>query len=689
MKAKPAALAVLMIVIAAIVPHGAHLPASAAAVARLDHPSVRFEKNAGQVPVRFDFVARGPGFAAGLNSSGITVFTGSGPKRLSFLGARPDARATAGESMELSTTYARRGNWVEGVESYRSVSYQDVYEGIDVVFHDGGGVAEFDFVLDPHVSPAEIAVRYEDGRIAVTGDGDLRVKMDGPDLVLPRPRAFQGKTQTSDVPVRYRLLGRDTFGFTVGDYDEDAPLVIDPVMTYSTYVGGTALDVPAAMESDSDGNIYLTGRTTSVDVPLTAPIGGAKPGRDDIFVLKLAPDGSGPIAAMYLGGSQVDIPFGIDVDGNGAAYVTGMTCSEDFPVTANAFQRKKGGGCDSFVTKIRPDGETIAYSTFLGGKGLDQAQAIAVGGGGAAVLVGEVDTPRRVRGGFQESYAGGERDAFVTKLAPDGKSIRYFTFLGGRGDDRARAVELDEKQRAIVVGFTDSTDFPVRRPFQRRKAGPATGDVAADAFVTKVGREGDSLEWSTYFGGRSGDAAYALDVGESGDVVFGGRTDSPDFPVRDPWQAEFGGDAEGDGFITRLTSGGQGLTFSTYVGGSGFDRILGLVAEASGAITFAGRTNSVDISLKDPLQPSYGGGVSDALLGRFVSGASQLSYLTYFGGSSYDRAYAIFEAPGAAGNVTIAGETTSPDLPTRNAMQESYAGDTDGFIVDVLLCDCP
>ena len=655
------------------------------------YPTVRYESNEGQASRRFDYIARAGALTAGLRASGFDVFTSSGPKRLLFLGADPDASSSAYNEFPLTTSYIRgadRIGWVTGVKSFASVRYESVYQGVDVVYRDGGGASEFDFLLDPEASPDQIAIRYRDGRIALTEHGSLRVDMPGPDLLLRAPIAFQPGDPTSEVEVRFRRLDRSTFGFLVGDYDRSLPLVIDPVITYATYVGGTAFDVPAAMDVDSQGHIYITGRTTSVDVPVSAPIAGSKPGKDDIFLLKLTSDGSDPTSAIFLGGSEVDVPFDLTVGRSDRAYVTGMTCSEDFPVTRGVFQPRKAGGCDSFLVKLAPDGETLAYSSFLGGAGLDQAQSIAVDDSGAAYLVGEADTERRVRGGFQESYAGGERDAFVAKVAPGAKELDYFSFLGGRGDDRGRGIALDDADAAVVTGITNSSDFPVRNALQQRKSGPASvaDPAAADAFIAKVAPDGRSLKWSTFLGGSDFDSGYAIDIREGNQIYVGGGTASRDFPSRKALQPSFGGGNDGDGFVVKLRRDGAALLYATYLGGGGFDRVLGIDVDATGEAFVAGRTNSEDIELLDAVQPRYGGGVADALVARIASDGSALRFLTYFGGSAYDRAYSVVNDP--EGTLKVAGETTSSDLRVERPLQEDYAGQTDGFLMDILMCDC-
>ena len=404
--------------------------------------------------------------------------------------------------------------WSRGVPTYAQVRYQDVYAGIDLVYYGNQRELEYDFVVAPGANPDTIALTFEGAdALEVDAAGNL-VLHTGADRILQRaPRVYQDIDGVRKaVPSRYALqdatADRQQVRFDVGGYDRRHPLVIDPVLAYSTYLGGLSTDDAIGIAVDSAGSAYVTGDTASIGFPTTSDafdttLGGS--GTYDAFVTKLDANGAGVVYSTFLGGSSHDTGLGIAVDSSGCAYVAGYTASANFPTTPGAFDGTYGGGTyDAFVTKLDPGGAALLYSTYLGGgqgvsqnAGFDVASGIAVDHAGNAFVTGltySSDFPI-TPGAFDTTFAGG--DVFVTKLLASGSALAYSTYLGGSANDAGNGIAVDSAGSAYVTGSTASSNFPTT---------PGAFDVTRgggifDAFVTKLAASGAALVYSTYLGG--------------------------------------------------------------------------------------------------------------------------------------------------------------------------------------------
>ncbi|MEK9134291.1 MAG: SBBP repeat-containing protein, partial [Pseudomonadota bacterium] len=335
------------------------------------------------------------------------------------------------------------------------------------------------------------------------------------------------------IKVAYVVDGNE-YGFKVGDYDRTKPLIIDPSLAYSTYLGGSLTDYGYGIAIDSSGNMYVSGITSSTDFPTASPIQGSNGGGLDIFVAKINAAGTSLIYSTYLGGSLNDSGCGnIAIDSSGNAYLTGYTYSTDFPTTASPLQGSLAGNRDAFVTKIDASGSTLVYSTYLGGSGYDYpcGWSIAVDSSGNAYVVGETtSTNFPTVSPIQASNAGGY-DAFVTKINASGSAFVYSTYLGGSGTDASWSIAVDSSGNAYIGGFTNSTNFPTVSPIQGSNAG------FYDAFVAKINASGSALVYSTYLGGSVYDEGYGIAVDSSGNAYISGNTASTNFQTASPIQA--------------------------------------------------------------------------------------------------------------------------------------------------------
>ena len=467
--------------------------------------------------------------------------------------------------------------------------------------------------------------------------------------------------------------------FEVADYDTNSPLVIDPVLTYSSFLGGSDLDYVIWSDLGPDGAYYVTGATLSTDFPTTAGVYSTKSlGGFDAFVSKFAADGS-LAYSTYLGGSGDDIAIGMGIDSDGHAIVAGNTSSSDFPVTPGAFQKHLAdGNTDAFVTKLTADGSGLVYSTYLGGTGYDTAFINPVDKQGNTYVMGYTDSKDfpTTRHAFQRHNAG-LNDAFVTKLSPKGRII-YSTYVGGSGDDFGFDGNLDEAGHAFLDGYTLSTDFPVTAgALQTEKRG------GSDVFAFNIAEDGSGLEYATYLGGSGDD--YVLDFGldDEGNGYIIGYTSSTDFPVtHDAFQTAYGG-GNSDGFLTKINRNGSAILLSTFIGGSGDDFVGGVEADRFGNMYLNGYTTSPDfVVTEDAFQRTFGG-VQDVFVMK-LSAKSSLRFSSFLGGSSYSYSGGSGSALDADCNYFFAGSTAAPDFPTTtNAAQRVLMGVEDAFVAKV------
>ena len=470
-----------------------------------------------------------------------------------------------------------------------------------------------------------------------------------------------------EIPGRYLLLDAHTVGFEIAAYDRSRPLIIDPVLSYATYLGGSGNGAVSGVAVDSSGDLYVTGWTESLNFQIAGPIQASNGGDVDAFVAKLSPAGSGLVYATYIGGNGDDQGTAIAVDSTGEAYVTGSTGSSNFPVVA-AFQPTLAGGRDAFALKINALGSLLVYSTYLGGVNNDTGNAIAVDSSDNAYIAGDTQSANFPVLSAEQPVFGGNQNAFLTKLSSAGAKA-FSTFLGGWGFDHAGGIALDSTNNIYIAGGTTSTNFPVLGAIQAVNGG------GQDAFLTKINAAGSAIVYSTYLGGTGGDAqnpeeANAVAVDSSGNAYIAGTTNSTNFPVTaGAFQASFS--AVQDAFAAKVNPAGNALVYSSYLGGSAFNWANGIVVLASGVAYVAGYTSSFDFPVVVPVQASFGG-LYDAFISVFNVAGNSLSFSTFYGGSGSDEANAI--AVDASGNMYFGGQTNSLNLPLLNPIQATNAG---------------
>ena len=470
-------------------------------------------------------------------------------------------------------------------------------------------------------------------------------------------------------------------GFQVAAYDASKPLVIDPVLSYSTYLGGSDVDVGFGIAVDASGNAYVAGITYSTDFPTTAGAFQATSGGDsDVFVTKLNPTGSSIVYSTYLGGSGLDDEaVGIAVDTAGNAYVTGLTQSGDFPTTAGAVQPTFGGGFfNTFVAKLNPSGSALVYSTYLG-VGTNNANGIAVDPAGNAYVTGSTDSALpTTAGAVQPTFGGGPNDAFVMKLNPSGSALVYSTHLGGSDFEAGFGIAVDAAGNAYVTGQTGSSNFPTTAGAVQ----PTFAGGFRSVFVTKLTPNGSGFAYSTYLGGSNDDIGFSVAVDTTGNAYVTGNASSADFPTTaGAVQPTFAGFA--DAFVAKLNRTGSELVYSTYLGGSSQDQGLGIAVDTLGNAHVTGLTLSVDFpTTPGAVQTPTPSGFFPTFVTKLDPTGSALVYSTYLGGSSLSG-IALDTLPNP--NAYVTGHGISTDFPTTpGAFQTTPGGGSDAVVAKLI-----
>ncbi len=676
-----------------------------------------FEANQGQTDAQVKFLCRGGGYGlfltsteavlsrskAGRESKGETDATVeratqeesiTGVLHMKLVGANPAPEISGLQELPGRSSYFNGSDpskWHTRVPNYAAVRYKDVYPGIDLIYYGNHEELEFDWWLAPGADPKliRLAIRGAE-KISLDAHDSLLIESGGSELRLHKPVVYQvdeGRQEPGNILAdheyargegadfkhfvegKYLLKDTDTVAFEIAAYDSSKPLIIDPVLSYSSFLGGNGEDEGNAIAIDSTGNAYITGSTVSSDFPTKNPLQASFHGIQDAFVAKFNPATSGAASLLYstyLGSSNGNaFGLGIAVDSAGNAYVTGGTGSTNFPTTPGAFQTTAGSPGDAFVTKLDSTGSALVYSTYLGGSGNnDQGLSIAVDSAGDAYVTGFTDSLNfPTMNAFQPSLVGG-LDAFVTMLNPAGSALLYSTYLGGSGDEQGKGIAIDSSGNAYVTGNTGSTNFPTTLgAFQMSLSG------VADAFVAKINPLASgpaSLTYSTYLGGNGSDQGFGIAVDSSGSAYVTGLTFSTNFPTTPgAFQKTLNGTQ--NAFVTKVNTTGSTLAFSTLLGGSGFDQGNAVSLDSGGNVYVAGQTQSINFPLTPDAFRSSSQTANDAFVTKLNSDASSLIFSTYLGGTNLNIARGI--ALDAAGSAYVTGFTRSPDFPTTNAFQ--------------------
>jgi hypothetical protein len=695
-----------------------------------------FEANKGQTGAEVKFYSRGEGYGLFLTSDGAVLNLSTASKRKShavhtarpeatsdetalrhtdilrmrLVGADPSAQVSGEDELPGRVNYFighDSQKWRTDIQTFAKVRYRNVYRGVDLVYYGNQQQLEYDFVVAPGTDPNAITLGYEGIQKAeIEANGDLALHEGGGVVRQQRPRVYQliGGIRRS-VDAHYILKGKHEVGFAVAHYDADEPLVIDPVLVYSTYFGGKYSDDSFGIAVDAEGNAYVTGSTYSNDFHITpgsfqtetmgiAPNYAAR----DAYVMKLNQAGNGVVYSTFLGGqTDNDEARGIALDGSGNAYVCGMSASTDFPTTPGAFQPNSSGGLDNgfrtndaFITKLNPAGNALVYSTYLGGLGVDEAYALALDSASNVYVTGTTGSANfPVTSGAPQPIKATWQDVFITKLNNTGTALAYSTFLGGSNSTEwGYGIAVDASGNAYVAGATHSSDFPTT-PGAFQTTSGASGYM--DGFVAKLNAAGTSFIYSTLLGGNADDGCEGLAVDAQGRAYVTGYTQSNNFPTTPgAYRTQFNGARylSSDIIVTKLNETGTQLVYSTYVSSNVFDSSEGAQAIAINpdgeAFIAAGTGSRFFPTTADALQRTVNDDGNIVLFKLNASG-SALLYSTYLGGSGQEVARAI--TLDSAGSIYLTGLTQSTNFPITPGAFQTFPGggafDTGGFVTKI------
>jgi hypothetical protein len=574
---------------------------------------------------------------------------------------------------------------------FSEIKYLNIYEGIDLILYFEDNFLRFDLDVHPGADPDDIKIKI-DGNLDMLSinDNKLKIPIFKGEMNLQDIYAFQIENdEMKEVPLNIELK-KDIIHFKADHYDQNETLRIDPLI-YSSFIGGDNYDYGEDIKVDSEDHIYTCGYSYSSEYPTTTgcyseEMTGEPEQFPDIVISKFNQEGDSLIFSTFIGGVIDDYGKSIALDTANNIYITGYCGpTSTFPTTTGAFDTTFNGGYDVFVIKLSPAGDSLLYSTFIGGNQDDYGQAITIDSAGIAFITGYTassnDFP--VSDNAFSKFHSGEYDVFVSKLSNDGKNLLYSTFLGGKDDDFGQDIEVDKDGKAYLTGITRSSDYPVSsRAYDRTYNDTTLSKDRGDCFLSKLDESGSMLEYSSYFGGKHTDGAYGVAIDSARNIYFAGISKSSDYPVTEnSYQTEYdGNEAEakghGDIIITKLSPLGDSLIYSTYIGGESTDRAFDLALDKFHNALMTGSTasekfpttiNAYDRTWNDSIAGS------DAFIVKLNASGTDLLYSTYIGGRYKDVGNGLDHRNGM---IYITGITASDNYPvTPGGFDTLYNGD--------------
>ena len=706
-----------------------------------------FEPNRGQTDARVKFLAHGAGYGLFLTSDEAVLMLQQprkGPNQGSADAAEPLPAASVirmrldGASVAASIHGTQPlpgkssyfiGNdpkkWHRDIPQFGRVEYQAVYPGIDLVYYGNQRQLEYDFRVAPGADPSQIALEFQGSAIHIEG-GDLVLSTSSGDVRFHAPHIYQPGAKDGAVSGSFRQLANNKIGFAIGPYDHSRELVIDPTLSYSTYLGGGGTESLVKVAVDGSSLIYLAGTTNSADFP-TIPVGNSQlTGSQNLFISKIDPTQgtSGLLYSIYLGSHGIDLLGAIAVDRNSGIYVAGTTSSSDvsFPTTSNAFQTKDHASSaqHGFLSLLSLSGGvySLQYSTYLAGNGTDQVTGLAIDATGHAFLTGTTTSSNDQSGdGFPSNGNGyqlvsnspGNLQFFASKINTLGsgtQSMLYSTYFGGGNPVGATAIgggiAIDASGNMYFTGATNMLQttgpnqepkFPLFNAFQAcLNQNCTTPDSShTDAILVKLNpnQVRSAPVYSTYLGGTLDDIGTGISVDTSSNAyitggTFSGATTTP-FGCISPcvWNSSYAYGGGEDAFIAKVNNVPVGSTYwlyyFTYIGGSGDDVGNGIAIDPVGFAHIAGSTTSPDLPQGDRLQNYAGNGDAFAAVIATSTTATTGNIITYLGGASLDQGTGL--AIDAINSTYVAGNTVSADFPLQSPYQDVLNnGSQDAFV---------
>ncbi len=680
-----------------------------------------FEQNLGQTDSRVRFLAHAGDYALFLTSqetvlrleapvtkdtrvaappapgsvkTSQTVQESSAIVRLALAGSNPHS-PVEGLDLQLGRSNYFIGNdpakWHRGVPQYARIKYSDVYPGVDLIYYGNQGRLESDYVLAPGADPKQIALRIDGAEnLSINSSGDLVLAASTGEVLLHRPSAYQEINGTrQEIACSFVQRGSHIIGIELAPFDSTRALIVDPVLFYSTYLGGSGTDQARAVAADSSGNAFVTGTTTSSDFPLKGALQSTlnSTTRGNVFITELNSTGTALVFSTFLGGTagnglgeNGDTGNGIALDSLGNVYVAGSTGSTDFPVSSTPFQAtNKGIATSAFLSKLDPAGASLLYSTYIGGNGGEFCNGLAVDKAtGNAYITGITSSqpyPTIASTAIQTANNSGE-SVFVSRFDPTQigtGSLIYSTLLGGAVAgkvDTGLAIAVDSNANAYVTGSTSSSTFPITPSTAFQTSLTATGSFT-NAFFSQIDTNTPNhLVYSTFLGGtgvNGGDAGIGIALDPTFNAYVAGQTGSTDFPTTPGAFQLTTKNTRFTAFVTRFdTTKPQAASrvYSTLLGGTTDESAVAVVVDPLSDAFVTGSTSSIDFPLTIAASQRTLAGAQNAFLSELNPTGTGLLFSTYHGGESIDFAHGIALDTTASQNVYIAGATLSAKFPT-------------------------
>ena len=669
---------------------------------------LHFEPNQGQTDKSVKFFARGKGYGIFLQDKSATLVLSEQPKtkdqksktnpktavlRMNIIGANSSAGNGADELAGKTNYFIDNDSskWQTNVANYGKVKFEKIYDGVDLVYYGNQRRLEYDFVVAPNADANQIKLNFEGAKSVKIDEksGDLLLETALGTLRQHKPLAYQEiDGERREIAAIYAKNGANDVSFKLAEYDKSKELVIDPILAYSSYLGGSSSDYGTAIAVDAGDNAYVTGFTISVNFPVTAgalkttllPIGSTVYGFD-AFVSKINPTGTSLVYSTYLGtNAGSDSGYGIAVDASGNTYITGATDTASFPII-NAQQPAYGGNGDAFIAKLNPTGSALLFSTFYGGSSSDKGQRIRLANGDL-YLTGSTTSSNfpTTAGVLKPASCSGagcaaiSSEAFVAKFNTSG-NVNWATLLGGNNAEFAYDLAVDANNNSYIVGYTLSTDFPVSAgAFQTTYSG------GTDGFVAKLNSNGTALAFATYLGGGlQSDRIWGVDVDGEGNAYVAGQTENTGFPTTvGAFDTSFSNSE--DAFLTKINPTGTGLVYSTFLGGTAADKAFAVKVASNGEAFIAGETGSANLNF--PLRNSLQGNLGTLFLTRFNAAGSDLVFSSLLGtGGAKDIALDASNNAFLTGEAHYVTTTQNAFQPTRG--NPSSSSIPDGFIMKI------
>lgn len=655
-----------------------------------------FEENVGQLDAQVRFVSRGPQYTQFITERAIVWRVGGSAVFLEFPGSSPFEVIGTGEQNARSHYLRGRdpAHWVRDARQFSAVRLSQLYAGIDLVLYGSRERPEYDFIVAPQAQPGAVRLKFSGAeRLRIGAQGELIVRVAEGELVHHRPMAYQrdARGHTRWVEARFVAVSEDEVRFELGTYDPSRELVIDPVYEYSTFIGGTGTEIltgglpdpQQAIFVNGAGEVYAAGVTNSADFPTTAGVLQPALSEDlDFFIVKLNAAGDAVLYSTYIGGTGDEVGVGgIHVNTSGEILFAGVTQSDDFPTTIGAYDTAHSGGSsnDVAVLKLNAAGDSLVYSSFLGGTANERLYGFGVASDGGIVVAGSTFAGTVVPFPVTAGALNNGRDQFITRFTPDGAGLAYSAIIGaefGVGIQRIRALALDASDNVYLTGTVSVTDMPVVNALDTTLSG------GFDGFVAKLNPSASAYLYSTYLGGANNDEALAIAVDATGAAYVAGT--SVDFPTT-PGTLQPNITPNWNGFLAKLAPGGNAITWATYVAHPGFTTNNPIALDAANRVYLAMNANvplalrvgeSPEVCLAHTSSPSVVRISADGTTAEF--GMRVGGPMVFTGGSDISS-FPMFDlAVDSANNVYIMGGANSPDFPTYRGAQGARAGVTAG-----------